>query len=229
MKTVIVTGSAGNLGQAVVKKFIKDGYRVIGTVTHKGDKGKNFSEELFEEVVVDVSDENDARNFVEEVIKKYGNIDTAVLTVGGFATGTIAETGTAGIFTQYKLNFETAYNVAQPVFKQMLQQKKGRIFLIGSRPGIDAKKSKGMVAYGLAKSSLFRLAELMNEEGDNHNVITSVIVPGTIDTAINRKSMPDADFNSWVRAEAVAEVIFFYCTDTAAALREPVIKMYNNS
>ena len=86
-----------------------------------------------------------------------------------------------------------------------------------------------MVAYGLAKSSLFRLAELMNEEGDNHNVITSVIVPGTIDTAINRKSMPDADFNSWVRAEAVAEVIFFYCTDTAAALREPVIKMYNNS
>lgn len=229
MKTVIVTGSAGNLGRAVVKKFIKEGYWVIGTVTRKGDKGKNFSEELFEEVVVDVSDENDARNFVEEVIKKYGNIDTAVLTVGGFATGNIAETGTAGIFTQYKLNFETAYNVAQPVFKQMLEQKKGSIFLIGSRPGIDAKSSKGMVSYGLAKSSLFRLAELMNEEGDNHNVITSVIVPGTIDTAINRKSMPDADFNSWVRAEAVAEVIFFYCTDTAAALREPVIKMYNNS
>ena len=150
MKTVIVTGSAGNLGQAVVKKFIKDGYRVIGTVTHKGDKGKNFSEELFEEVVVDVSDENDARNFVEEVIKKYGNIDTAVLTVGGFATGTIAETGTAGIFTQYKLNFETAYNVAQPVFKQMLQQKKGRILFnrLPARNRCKEKQRNGCLRIG---------------------------------------------------------------------------------
>ena len=229
MKTAIVTGSAGNLGQAVVNKFINEGYRVIGTVTHKGDEGKNFPEDLFEEVVVDVSNENDARNFVEEVTKKYINIDAAILTVGGFAMGTIAETGTAEMVDQYKLNFETAYNVAQPVFKQMLQQKKGRIFLIGSRPGIDVKSSKGMVAYGLAKSSLSRLAELMNDEGDKHNVITSVIVPGTIDTAINRKFMPDADFKSWVKAEAIAQVIFFYCTDAAAAIREPVIKMYNNS
>ena len=32
MKTAIVTGASGNLGQAVVKKFLEEGYIVIGTV-----------------------------------------------------------------------------------------------------------------------------------------------------------------------------------------------------
>ena len=64
----------------------------------------------------------------------------------------------------------------------MLKQNSGRIFMVGSRPGIDMKNSKGMVAYGLAKSLIFRLAELMNDEAKGTDVVTSVIVPSTIDT-----------------------------------------------
>ena len=30
--TIIVTGASGNMGQAVVKKFIKEGYNVVGTI-----------------------------------------------------------------------------------------------------------------------------------------------------------------------------------------------------
>ena len=60
------------------------------------------------------------------------------------------------------------------------------------------KNSKGMVAYGLGKSLIFRLAELMNEEAKGTNIVTSVIVPSTIDTPQNRATMPDADFNKWV-------------------------------
>jgi NAD(P)-dependent dehydrogenase (short-subunit alcohol dehydrogenase family) len=89
--------------------------------------------------------------------------------------------------------------------------------------------SKGMVGYGLAKSLIFRLAELMNEEAKGTNVVTVVIVPSTIDTAQNRKAMPDADFSKWVTPEALADTICFYCTDAAAALREPVLKLYGNS
>ena len=89
--------------------------------------------------------------------------------------------------------------------------------------------SKGMVAYGLAKSLIFRLAELMNDEAKGHNVVISVIVPSTIDTPQNRSSMPDADFNKWVKAEAIADTIYFYCTPQGSILREPVIKVYNNA
>ena len=136
---------------------------------------------------------------------------------------------TADIAKQYKLNFETAYNVARPLFVQMMKQNNGRIFIIGSKPGLSSVNSKGMVAYGLAKSLIFRLAELMNAEAKGTNVVISVIVPSTIDTPQNRKSMPDADPDKWVKPEAIADVIYFYCSDAAAVLREPVIKVYNNS
>ncbi len=188
-----------------------------------------FPADKFEKVVVDLMDEENSAKFVSSVISKYGSIDTAVLTVGGFAMGSVTETKTSDIAKQYKLNFETAYNIARPIFIQMLKQNSGRIFIIGSRPGLNAMNSKGMVAYGLGKSLVFRLAELMNDEAKGTNVVTSIIVPSTIDTPQNRKAIPDADPAKWVKPEAIADLIHFYCTDTANGLREPLIKVYNNS
>lgn len=229
MKIAIVTGSSGNLGQAVVRKFIEEGYKVIGTVTPADKGAMNFPEEWFEKAIVDLTNEDESQQFIESVISKYGRVDAAVFTVGGFATGKIAETKTADIQKQYRLNFETAYNPGRPVFIQMMKQDHGRIFIIGSRPGLDAKFSKGMVAYGLGKSLLFRLAELMNEEARGHHVVISVVVPGTIDTVQNRNAMPDADFDGWVKPETLADVIYMHCTESHAMLREPVIKVYGNT
>ena len=228
-KTAIVTGASGNLGQAVVKKFIAEGYKVIGTIIPNDPAILNFPEDSFEKVVVDLQDEKSAADFIQSTVSKYGSVNAAVLTVGGFAMGNITDTSTADIMKQYKLNFETAYNVARPIFVQMMKQKSGRIFIIGARPGLNARNAKGMVAYGLGKSLLFRLAELMNDEAGRTNVVTAVVVPSTIDTPPNRKSMPDADFNNWVKAEDIANVIFYHTTDEASTLREPILKVYNNS
>ena len=225
----IVTGASGNMGQAVIKKFIDEGYKVIGTIIPNDPVPIDFPEDKLEKVVVDLMNEDDSEKFVSNIVAKYGSVDAAVLTVGGFAMGSIAETKTSDIAKQYKLNFETAYNAARPIFVQMLKQNSGRIFIIGSRPGLDAKSGKGMVAYGLAKSLIFRLAQLMNDEAKGKNVVTSVVVPSTIDTPQNRQAMPDADPSKWVKPEAIADAIYFYCTDAATVLREPIIKVYNNS
>ncbi|MGC4039128.1 MAG: SDR family NAD(P)-dependent oxidoreductase [Chitinophagaceae bacterium] len=192
-KVAIVTGATGNMGQAVIKKFLTQGYKVIGTVVPNDPAKVNVVDKNFETIEVNLMEEESAGNFVETVFLKYGSIDAAVLTVGGFAMGSVAETKTADVLKQYKLNFETAYNVARPCFVNMMNQGSGRIFIIGSKPGLEAKNSKGMVAYGLSKSLIFRLAELMNDEAKGKNVVTSVVVPSTIDTPQNRKSMPDAD------------------------------------
>jgi NAD(P)-dependent dehydrogenase (short-subunit alcohol dehydrogenase family) len=229
MKTAIVTGASGNLGQAVINKFLGEGIKVTGTVIHNDPTKVDTNNPNFEAIVADLMDEDKAKEFVDGVISKYKSLDIAVLTVGGFAAGKIAETKTADVMKQYKLNFETAYNVARPVFTQMMKQGRGRIFLIGSKPGLDAKNGKGMVAYGLGKSLIFRLAELMNDEAKGQNVVTSVVVPSTIDTPQNRKAMPDAKFENWVKPETIADVIFFHCTDQATAMREPLIKMYGNA
>lgn len=229
MKTAIVTGASGNMGQAVVKKFLAEGYHVIGTIVPNDPVKIDIKNENFETAVVDLMNEDSSSHFIEAVIAKHKNIDAAVLTVGGFAMGKIGETKTADVSKQIKLNFETAYNVARPVFNQMIKQGNGRIFVIGSKPGLDHRNGKGMVAYGLAKSLIFRLADLMNDEAKGTNVVTSVIVPSTIDTPQNRQSMPDADPGKWVKAEAIADAIYFYCTEQASVLREPVIKVYNYS
>ena len=229
MGNAIVTGASGNLGLAVVNKFLKEGYQVTGTVNQHEPKKVDTGNSKFDEVAIDLLDEGKAKVFVDRVIARQKTIDVAVLTVGGFAAGKLAETTSADVLKQYKLNFETTYNVVRPVFNQMMQQGNGRIFIIGSRPGLESRYGKGMIAYGFAKSLIFRLAELMNDEAKGHNVVTSVVVPSTIDTPQNRKSMPDAKFENWVKPEAIADVIYFHCTEQANVLREPVIKVYGNA
>ena len=228
-KTIIITGASGNMGQAVVRKFLSEGYIVVATIIPNDSIPFEIEDSKLEKVTVNLMSEDDTEKFIQTVIKKYKNLDAVVLTVGGFAMGTIAETKTADIYKQYRLNFETAYNIARPAFIQMMKQNSGRIFLIGARPGLDANNGKGMIAYGLGKLLIFRLAELMNDEAKGHDVVTSVIVPSTIDTPQNRKAMPNSNFNNWAKPEDIANTIYFYCTGMAAALREPVIKIYNNS
>ena len=229
MKTAIITGASGNLGQAVAKKFLNENYYVVGTIIPNDPVVIDIKNKNFETVIVDLMNEDGSQKFIESVIAKQETIDAAILTVGGFAMGKIADTKTSDVTKQLKLNFETAYNVARPVFNQMIKQNSGRIFLIGSRPGSDMHSSKGMASYGMAKSLVFRLAELMNDEAKGYNVVTNVIVPSTIDTPQNRQATPDADFSKWVKPEAIADVIYFYCTQEAAVIRETVIKVYNNA
>jgi len=224
MKTCIVTGASGNLGQAVIKKFLDEGYSVVGTVIENDPVPLNMNNPNFNKQVLDLTNEKS----VEDFIGQLKELNVAVLTVGGFAMGKIVDTRLADVKKQVALNFETAYAIARPVFLKMLEAKEGRIFLIGSKPGLNSRYAKGMVAYSLAKSLIFRLAELMNDEAKGTNVVTSVIVPSTIDTPENRKSMPDADPNKWVKAEEIASAIYYYSTE-GKVIREPVIKTYNNS
>ena len=228
MKTVIVTGAAGNLGQAIVKKFLDEGFTVLGTTT-KNDILPFSGNTGFESAVVDLANEDETQQFVDSVLKKYVTIDIAVLTVGGFAMNKIADTPVSDIRKQYQLNFETTYTIARLVFIQMMKQGSGRIFLTGSRTGSDMRFSKGTAAYGLSKSLIFRLAELMNDEAKGTDVITSVISPSTIDTPQNRAAMPDADFSKWVKPEAIATVVYNYCTPGMSIVREPVLKVYNHA
>jgi len=227
-KTAIITGAAGNLGKAVVTKFIDEDYTVIGTV-HKKSAANDSVNQPFEEVAIDLLNEASCQNFVQDVVEKQGKIDVAVLTAGGFTMGNVESTTTQDIYKQYQLNFETTYNVARFIFIKMMQQNSGRIFLIGSRQGLEASKGKGAIAYTLSKSLIFRLAEILNAEAKGKDVVTAVIVPSTIDTPENRKSMPEADFSNWVKPSEIADTIFFYSKEEANAIREPVIKIFNKS
>jgi Dehydrogenases with different specificities (related to short-chain alcohol dehydrogenases) len=225
----IITGANGNLGTAVVKKFLADNHTVVG-VDH-GDKHLDFAKghPNFTLHTIDLANETATRQFVEEAINKNGTIHAGILLAGGFAMGTIANTGITELRDMFSLNFETAYNLARPLFRHMMQKGYGRLIFTGARPGIKHEEGTGKVAYALSKSLLFTLADILNKEAKGANVVTSVIVPSTIDTPPNRQSMPDADPNKWVKPEQIAELLSFICSEKGDVLREPVYKVYNNA
>jgi NAD(P)-dependent dehydrogenase (short-subunit alcohol dehydrogenase family) len=228
-KTIIITGANGHLGSATVKKFLDEGYKVVA-IDHSGSNlGFAGPDPNFELKAVDLGDEKAVDAFVKEAIGKYGRIDGVLLLVGGFAMGDIAATDGEAMRKMFALNFETAYFLARPLFAHMLQNGYGRLVLIGARPALKPEQGKSAVAYSLTKSMLFNLADLFNASAKGKNVVASVVAPSTIDTEINRKSMPDADPANWVKAEQIAGVLEFICSEKGDTLREPVYKVYNNA
>ena len=83
-KLAIITGEAGNMGQALVKKFIKQGHDLVGTVVAGECIPTNHRIEYFEKKTVEILSETEADKFVKEKTAANKKIDTAVLNVGGF-------------------------------------------------------------------------------------------------------------------------------------------------
>jgi NAD(P)-dependent dehydrogenase (short-subunit alcohol dehydrogenase family) len=229
MRTVIITGANGNLGTTVTNAFLAKDYKVIATVRTDEDLAELPQHNNLQAAVIDLTREEETAQFVQEVIKEHGAIDGALLLVGGFAMGHIGNTGSQDIKKQITLNFDTAYHVARPLFGHMMERKTGRIILIGARPALQPSAGKNLVAYGLSKSMLFKLAEYLNAEAKGTDVTVSVLAPSTIDTEPNRSSMPDADFDKWVKPGALAEVMEFIVSAKGDPLRETVLKVYGNA
>jgi NAD(P)-dependent dehydrogenase (short-subunit alcohol dehydrogenase family) len=226
--TIIVTGAAGNLGTAVVKRLLQDHEHLSLTVGPNADQGRippgNWSAET-----VDLMDEQAAADYVERVGERHDRIDAAVLLVGGFAPGGLADTDGAAIEKMYRLNFETAYFLVRPLLARFKAQGGGRFVFISSRPALNPSDGKNLVAYALSKGMVSHLAELINAEGKDDNIVASVIAPSTLDTPVNREAMPDADFSKWVPPARIADTIAFLLSPAGRMLREPVAKIYNQA
>jgi NAD(P)-dependent dehydrogenase (short-subunit alcohol dehydrogenase family) len=229
MKTVIITGANGNLGTAVTNSFLAKNYKVIATVRKEEDLKELPQHKNLQAEVLDLTNEEKTESFVHKIIEQHKTIDGVLLLVGGFAMGGVAATKSEDIRKQISLNFDTAYHVTRPLFQHMIEKNSGRIVFIGARPALQASAGKNLIAYGLSKSLLFKLAEYLNAEAKGKNVTVSVVAPSTIDTEPNRKSMPDTDFDKWVKPEALAEILEFIISGKGDALRETVLKVYNNA
>jgi NAD(P)-dependent dehydrogenase (short-subunit alcohol dehydrogenase family) len=197
IKNILVTGAAGNLGDAVVTTLVKSGYQVVAAVHNV--QGKEMSGSSNPEFhAIEASDEGAVREFIDAVLSRHNTLHAVILLVGGFTPGTLEKTSMEDIRKMISLNFETAFHYVRPVMSRMKQQTSGgKIIMVGSRPGKNPAAAKTAVAYALSKSLLFRLAEIVNEEGKSKSISATVFVPGTLDTEANRKSMPDADFSKW--------------------------------
>lgn len=232
MKSIIVTGAAGNMGRAVVRRFIRDGYTVYAALG-LGENSQAFHEHVNSDKVhtqfLNLTDETVTEGYVKSIIAQDPDVDTAVCIVGGWQPGAMAETTAYELDKMIKLNFHTAFNIARPLLEHFERQGSGQFVFIGARPALNPAEAKNQVAYALSKSLLFRLAEIINDQGKFKNIRASVVVPSTLDTPQNRAAMPDADFSEWITPEAAADTIAFLLGDTGNTMRETVIKLYNKA
>lgn len=229
MKNIIVTGANGNLGQAVARKLLDSGHRVLAIVRNESSRSLLPAHANLEVHLADLSDEHAADALVDKITSTHNRIDAACMIAGGFAMGDLEATSGDLLKKQFSLNFETAYYLSRKLFPHMMHTKYGRLIFIGARPALLASAGKQMIAYGLSKSLLFKLAEYMNAEGKGNQVTATVIVPSTIDTPDNRAAMPEANPSDWVKPEAIAELIELIVSEKGDPLREVVLKVYNNS
>ena len=206
-KGILVTGATGNLGKAVLNKFVADRDRVVALVRPESDD-LVFETSTAYAFKADLTKEEEVGKILKKAHKTLGSIDMAILTVGGFMMGNMENTSVKDIEKMINLNFITAFNTAKSTYQLMKSQEKGGgIVFIGARPGLYLEEAASMTAYGLSKSLVFHLSKIINKSGKSSKIWSSVVVPGIIDTPQNREAMPGADFSQWVKPEFLAEKI----------------------
>lgn len=224
-KIAVVTGSAGNIGKAVVNELINAGFKVYGTILHHE---KVDEQEHLVTTAVDVSNREEASTFFKHVFEQEGRIDLMVFTVGGFGMGKLDEADIKDFDHLIKLNFNTALFCTQAALNVIKnQQHQSQLVYFGAKPALDLAASHATFPYAIAKSMVINMAEALNYNPDYPNVRASVIAPGIVDTPQNRSAMADADCSKWVTPEEIARIVRFLASDEA--LRETVIKAYKDS
>ena len=226
-KTAVITGALGNLGRATTQSFKQHDFQVVGLDRAQSLEQAPQGVEDEEYHGVDLIDVSAAKALLDKICADKKPIHAGVMIAGGFGMGSVTETETSEIQKMIALNFETAYNTMQALWPYMADG--ARFIFIGAKPALEPAAGHQMTAYALSKSLVFRLAEMVNEAGKERGITATVIVPSIIDTPPNRESMPDANFDDWVRPEEIGDMIAYLCSDKGRAVRNSVVKMYANS
>jgi len=220
-RNIIITGSAGNLGSAVVSKFKREGFKVIAVISPGSDQEVEEADDVYH---VDVTNEQSVQDFSKEYQIQYGSLECMALLVGGFALGGIDETSSKDIEKMIQLNFFSAFNMVKHFIPLMRKANNGTFLFVGAKPALHPNEGKDVLAYALSKSMVIDLADFIANETADLKVRSHVFVPSIIDTPQNRASMPDADFGDWVKTDEIAEAMHYAATN--AALRNMTFKLY---
>jgi len=219
-KVVLITGAKGGLGSFVTQRFLATGATVVGT--SRSISQADFPEANFVALPVDFTKAGAAGRAVESVVSRFGRLDVLVHLLGGFAGGqTVAETDDATWEQMCDLNLTSAFYVLRAAIPHLRKSGKGRIIAIGSLTAVEPHA--GLGAYVTFKAALTMLVRTVASENKDAGLTANVVLPGTMDTPTNRKSMPGADFSKWVRPDDVADLVLWLADDRAAHITATAI------
>lgn len=222
-KVALITGAKGGLGSSVTNAFLAAGATVAGV--SRSIRDSDFDHPKFFAVPAELSNSDAARTVVGAVLDRAGRIDILVHLVGGFKGGqAVADTDDSLVEEMFEVNVKSAFYMAKAVLGHMRDRGAGRVIAIGSRAALESNRNVG--AYSASKAALIALIRAIASENAKFGITANIILPGTMDTAANRRAMPNADYKKWVQLDQVATLIVSLASDELSQVTGASIPIY---
>ena len=239
MKTALITGVSGGIGKATAKKFIDNGYFVIGQYNSNKQSIDNFYLELEKEnksdyffaVKADLSDSEQIYKMMDSIEKSFKHLSVLVNNAGVSLTKLITETTESEWDKIFSVNLKSTYLITNRVLKGMIETKCGKIVNISSMWGINGSSME--VAYSATKAGLIGYTKALAKEVGYSGINVNCVCPGVIDTPMNahltaediNELKEQTPLNRIGSAEDVANLIYFLCSSDADFITGQVVSV----
>ncbi|EDW17319.1 dihydropteridine reductase [Drosophila mojavensis] len=198
---VFIYGGKGALGSACVDHFkAKDFW--VGSI----DLSENDKADISIVVPRDSSWEEQESSVVSQVGESLAGqkLDAVICVAGGWAGGNAKKDLAKNADLMWRQSVWSSCISATLAAHHL--KTGGLLALTGAKPALAG--TPGMIGYGMAKAAVHQLTRSLAGENSGlpDNALVVSILPVTLDTPMNRKWMPKADFSSWTPVTEVAEL-----------------------
>ena len=181
-KVIVITGASRGIGKGISEYFLEKGHIVIGTFNKSLNEVNEIKEKypLFDPIKTDVTNEEEIKKTVSDIIKKYGHIDCLINNAGISKTGLLQDMGLEDYNEIFDVNVKGLFLFTKEVLPYMINKKSGKIINISSMWGITGGACE--VLYSASKSAVIGLTKALAKEVGPSNINVNCIAPGVIKT-----------------------------------------------
>ena len=189
-QVAVVTGGSSGIGRETALSLTKKGCTVYELSRRENPPyGVNH-------ITADVTDEDQVKRAIEEIITREGQIDILVSNAGYGISGAAEMTASVDSHAQLELNLYGADNVIRAVLPHMRGQNSGRIVCVSSVAGILPIPFQ--LWYSVSKAAIAAYVLALQNEIRPYGITVCAVLPGDID-ARQKYDCKDSDYSERVR------------------------------